>query len=113
VALSMQGNSWQLFFNTHALVLVLGGTLTILIMSTPGQALRNLLSAIRAIFKRKSKIDDFRGDLETLIQARTLPRKSSNKLINYAAELWEQGIDPDLFIVLLSQRRDDLERGYL
>lgn len=113
VFFSMNGNSWPLYFNAHALIIVLGGTLTILLMSSPGETLRNLFSAIVELFHRSQKLDHFRDEFNELMQKRSLRVNSRNALINYAAELWAQGVEPELFIVLVSQRRDELERGYV
>jgi chemotaxis protein MotA len=35
--------------------------------------------------------------------------KSNHHFISYAQELWNQGIDPELFIVLMSQKKAELE----
>ncbi len=113
IYISMEGASWALYANVHALVIVLGGTLAILIMSSPSEALRNLVFAVRDVFKKSQKMENYRQDFQELMQKRTLGSKSQNELINYAAELWEQGIEPELFIILISQRRDELERGYI
>src|SRR5690606_26967501 len=64
------------------------------------------------LFRKSQRIDEFRSEFQALMKDRALRQPSVNPLINYAAELWGQGIDPELFIVLISQRRDELERGH-
>lgn len=112
VFLSMQGSSWSLYFNMHALVIVVGGTVAILVMSSPGEALKSLTHAVIDLFRKPQRIEHFSTQFEELVRRKTLSQATRNPLINYAAELWAQGVEPELFIVLLSQRRDELERGY-
>ncbi len=113
VYLSMQSGSWSMYFNQHAITVVLGGTITILIMSSPWSALKNLGRAIFEVFGKPQNIQDYRTEFQSLMKNRSLSAPSKNELIHYAQELWEQGVDPELFIVLVSQRREELERGYI
>jgi chemotaxis protein MotA len=113
IYLSMSEGSWRLYVNIHAMVLVVAGTATILVMSTPADALRNLWKAVMDAFKETSSVNDLKGDFAQLVKTRSLTSPSKNPLINYAADLWEQGTEPELFIVLVSQRRDEFERGYI
>ncbi len=113
VWLSLGDASLKLYLNAHAIIIVFGGTLTILIMSSPYDALRNLVSATKELFQRGQRVEHFQEQFRELMQKRSLAEKSRNQLVNYAAELWEQGIEPELFIVLLSQKREELERGYI
>jgi chemotaxis protein MotA len=113
IYLSVKNESFSLYFNTHALVIVLGGTVTILIMSSPAQTLRNLLYAIGDLFRPQHKIESFKNDFVELSKSKMLRNMSRNRLINYAVELWSQGVEPELFIVLISQRREELERAHI
>lgn len=113
VFFSMEQNSWALYFNAHALVMVLGGTVTILIMATPGATLKNLWIATRDILRPVQNVGQLHLAFKDLQRNRALSTPTRNPLISYAAELWAQGIEPDLFIVLLAQKRDELERGYI
>lgn len=113
VWMSMEKESWSLYLNHHAIVIVIGGTCTILLMSSPISALKSLWFATLDLFGRQQNVDQFIPEFNELMQNRSLSRKSRNELINYAAELWAKGIDPELFIVLISQRCDELSRTYL
>lgn len=108
---SMGKESLALYVNAHALGIVIGGTLAILIMSSPWDALRKLALSILDLFKAPQRLEHLGGDIQELIRNRSLSQKSKNGLINYASELWTNGVDPELFIVLISQRREELERG--
>lgn len=112
VALSMRGNSWALYLNMHAFTIVVGGTFTILIMASPKEALKNLVSALVDVFKPTQRVGNYSQEFQDLVQFKSLRIPSKNPLINYASELLVQGVDPELFIVLVSQKRDELERGY-
>lgn len=113
VAFSLKDSSISLFFNLHAVIIVIGGTIAALVMSTPLDTLRSIIKATRELFHKAQRVSDFREEFNELMARKSLRNKSSNELINYAVELWEQGTEPELFIVLVSQRRDDLERGYV
>lgn len=110
---SMKLDAWALYLNAHAIIIVWGGTFTILVMSTPSNTLRNLYYSVSELFKKTQTITLFTSEFKELMQKKTLQIPSPNPLIRYASELWEQGVDAELFIVLISQRRDELERGYI
>lgn len=110
---SMKGSSWSLYFNMHAILIVVGGSFAVLIMSSPALALRNLGTVFLNLFKPSISVDAYRREFQELMQNKVLSSPSTNPLINYASELWEQGLDPELTIILLSQKREELERGYI
>jgi chemotaxis protein MotA len=113
VYLSLGKESLALYANYHALIIVVGGTVTILLMSSPAEALRRLVTATGDLFKASQKLEHFRAEFQELTQHRSLSTKSKNELINYSVELWASGVEAELFIVLVSQRREELERGYI
>ena len=110
---SMQSDSWSMYINMHSIVIVLCGTATILIMSSPWSALKNLAYATSDLFRKPKSIHDLRSEFRSLMKNKSHNSQSKNELIQYAQELWQQGIEPELFIVLVSQRREELERGYI
>ncbi|RYZ56259.1 MAG: hypothetical protein EOP07_12815 [Proteobacteria bacterium] len=110
---SMKGSSWALYFNMHAILIVVGGSVAVLIMSSPALALKNLGTVFLNLFKPSISVDSYRREFQELMQNKVLSTPSKNALINYASELWEQGLDPELTIILLSQKREELERGYI
>ena len=105
---SIEG-SWKAYWQIHSLVIVFGGTAAILVFSTPGPVLKSLWQSLKEILKKETTIIEFTQVLNSLSQNRTQAHKSHHPLISYAQDLWSQGIDPDLFIVLLSQKRKELE----
>ena len=113
IALSMGESSWRLYTNAHSMIIVGGGTVAILVMSSPREALENLFHAIVDLLKGASRLGHFKEDFKELVQRRSVAKPSKNALINYATELWAQGVEDDLFVVLLSQRREELERRYI
>jgi chemotaxis protein MotA len=113
LVLSTPLNSWGLYVNSHSMMIVLGGTVGILAFATPSLVLKNLLKAIGDLFRKDPDLKSHKAELERLIQDRTLSRKSSNELINYAAELWQAGTSQEMFQVLISQKKDKLENQML
>lgn len=105
---SVEG-SWKAYFQVHSIIIVFGGTAAILIFSTPGVVLKSLWNSCKEIFKKEQTILEFSQILSSLSTNRSQGNKSHHPLISYAQDLWGQGIDPDLFIVLLSQKRKELE----
>ncbi|MEY4066264.1 MAG: hypothetical protein RIR26_2472 [Pseudomonadota bacterium] len=113
VSLSMGKESMKLYANHEALLMVAGGTIAILVMSSPAETLKRLFRAIRSAFGPQQKISHYQAEFDELMQKKSLSEKSENELINYAVELWSGGIEAELFVNLVSQKRDELERGYL
>lgn len=105
---SVEG-SWAAYYQMHSIVIVFGGTAAILVFSTPAPVLKSLWKSLKEIYQKEPTISIYTSELNQLSQNRVQNLKSSNPLISYAQDLWAQGIDPDLFIVLLSQKRKELE----
>ena len=101
--------SWPLFLNAHAIVVVIGGTIAVLIMATPTKVLKNMMQSLRALWHKTHSLDDYMAEFEELSSTKTLTNMSTNPLINHAVSLWESGVQNDLFIVMLSQKRGELE----
>lgn len=105
---SVEG-SWSAYFQMHSIIIVFGGTAAILVFSTPAPVLKSLWQSLKEIFQKEPTISIYTSNLSQLSLNRAQNLKSTNPLISYAQDLWAQGIDPDLFIVLLSQKRKELE----
>jgi chemotaxis protein MotA len=105
---SVEG-SWAAYFQMHSIIIVFGGTAAILVFSTPAPVLKSLWLSLKEIYQKEPTISIYTSELNQLSLNRSQNIKSSNPLIHYAQDLWAQGIDPDLFIVLLSQKRKELE----
>lgn len=111
-ALSIGGNL-STYFNPHTFIIVLGGTLGVLFFSTSDAVLAGIVRACKDLFSNEKTFNAYKEELIQLAEVQKLSQKSNNPLIQYAQELWEQGIDEELFIALLSQKRFELENHTL
>lgn len=102
----------QLFLQEHSMLLVIGGTGLIFLFSTPPSVIKAVFKSIRHL-RIDEKLGDYEPEFLSLSKTRSLPHRSRNALIAYSQDLWDQGVDADLFVVLLSQRRMELENETL
>ncbi len=109
-AISMGKDNLPLYFNFHSFVLVGLGTVGILFFSNPLLVLKNLLKDIRDLFKKNYDFTDTQKELNQLAKNKTQATTSPDELIRYAQDLWSQGVNQDLFVVLLSQKRKEIEQ---
>ncbi|RYZ61655.1 MAG: hypothetical protein EOP09_19700 [Proteobacteria bacterium] len=107
---SMGVSNLGLYFNFHSAMLVGGGTVAILLFSSPTIVLKHLGRELGSLFKKESKFIDVKSDLVTLSKNKTAMAPSSDELVAYAQDMWSQGIAQDLFVVLLSQKRKEIEQ---
>ncbi len=105
---SMEGN-FTFYLQKHSVLIVLGGTLAIFFFSTPGPAFKRIWRSCSLFFKSEKAFSSYTSDLEQLARDRFAPFESENTLINYAQDLWSQGLADNLFISLLAQKRMELE----
>ena len=113
IYLSVDSSSWGLYINGHSIIIVIVGTLAILAFTTPVSGLKSLFRSVRSLLRPDGRLDELTDDFKALSATRKLPRPSVNELVNHAAELWEQGVTPELFTVLISQKRTELEDKHL
>jgi len=106
---SFESGSLSQYLQWHSIILVIGGSLGILVLSNPPGVLKSLFKALLSFFKPDDTLSVYEHELRSLSTNKEQGAKSKNKLIAYAAELWEQGIDPELFVALLSQKKRELE----
>jgi len=105
---SLEGKA-QNYVQFHSVIIVLGGTVAILVFSAPGPVLKSLWKNLVDLTKTDETVELYRNDIIKLSVSREDKLRTTHKLISYAQELWRQGVDSDLFIVLLSQKRRELE----
>ncbi len=98
------------YFNTHSLLLICGGSVTILLMSNPNLVLKNLMTELAGLFKEDYKLSLVTDDLVKLSQNKFDKLQSQDPLISYAQDLWTQGLPHETFILLVSQKRKELEQ---
>lgn len=102
-------SDFNIYLQLHSFMIVVVGTFSILLYSTPFKSLKSLWNSIKALFKAEESFDDFTEDLKKIASNKNTELKNSHPLLEYASQLWAQGLDPDLFVPLLSQKRRDLE----
>jgi len=107
---SMGVNNIPLYFNFHSALIVGGGTAAILIFSSPPTVLKHLLRELSGLFKDPVDFKGVRDELIRFAKSREEQPPSSVELIAYAQDLWLQGISQDLFVVLLSQKKQEIEQ---
>ncbi|MFP5518873.1 MAG: MotA/TolQ/ExbB proton channel family protein [Bdellovibrionia bacterium] len=108
LALSIEGDLKN-YFVMHSIIIVMGGTAAILVFSTPNAVLKSLWINLKSMLKNEDTVIMYKEEILQISQSRVLAKKSAHPLIAYAQDLWAQGVDPDLFIVLLSQKRKEIE----
>ncbi len=101
--------SWPIFLNLHSIVVVIVGTIGVFALSTPTKVLGNIRRAVKDLMRKPQSVDEFWPEFNELAKTKNLDTPSKNKLINTAINLWESGVSTDLFIVMLSQKRNHLE----
>ncbi|HRO67687.1 MAG TPA: MotA/TolQ/ExbB proton channel family protein [Pseudobdellovibrionaceae bacterium] len=108
--LSMGFGNLPLYFNWHSLLLVGGGTVAIFAFSTPVSVLSGLFKEVRELFGKGTSFTDVRSNLIDLAKSRDRSLSFNDELTLYAQDLWTQGISQDLFVVLISQKRKEIEQ---
>ncbi len=97
------------YMNFHSVLVVVGGTLAVFAIGSPGAIIRAVFHIILALFKPRRTLEDAHAELMQLANNRSGLSASKDPLIQYAIDLWERGVDPNTFQALLSQFRDKLE----
>lgn len=108
--MSMGIQNIPIYFNFHSAVLVGGGTIAVLLFATPMPVLMNLKDQIKNLFAKTKDLENVQAELVQLAKNRTKQITSAEALIVYAQDLWMQGVEHELFIVLISQKRKELEQ---
>src|SRR5690606_5002734 len=65
-------------------------------------------TAVKGLFQKDESIESVKDQLVQLGQNKIASVQTNNLLVQYASDLWTQGMDPNLFIVLLSQKKNEL-----
>lgn len=100
----------HLYFNLHSLILVAGGTATIFLFSNPWITIKHLYKSFHQFWSPDESYDQLKNKLISLAKNKNTQIQTKNELANYAQDLWLQGVSQDLFVVLLSQRRKEIEQ---
>lgn len=107
---SMGIGNLPLYFNPHSILIVFGGTLALLFFGNPSKILIDLVKELRMLWTGSIDFSDARETLVRLAKDRGAASDQPDELIDYAKDLWAQGIAQDLFVVLLSQKRTEIEQ---
>ena len=98
----------RIFVNLHSIILVFFGTLAILAFSTPLSELKNLGKSLLELLKKEPNGVQIKKDLLEISKNRNSPVDSQNSLILYAQELWQKGVDQEVFVRLVSNFLNEL-----
>lgn len=101
----------ETLMNPEALILVAAGSVGVLVLSAPSRQLGNLFKIVFGAFAPEISERDIEKNLLSLAKNKTKNVGKSHPLISYAQELWETGVEPDLFMILLEHRLEDVKRG--
>lgn len=110
---SLAGVDAHIFLNSHSIILVVIGTFGILAFSTPGSDL--LLLCRNLIDLRKEEFSEHRIHQNLILLSNNKNKRveAEHPLIKYSQDLWEQGLDPQMFGVLLRQKLEELNNKEL
>lgn len=98
------------FMNAHAIVLVMVGTVAVFLMSSPRSEVLAVLRSFAGLFKGKHNLDELRAHLMEISKNRGDAKVGRHELIDSAMKLWEQGVEPSLFEMLLRQKLEEVNR---
>jgi chemotaxis protein MotA len=107
--LSLSGSRPEQYFQLHSAYIVGLGTLTVLFLTTPLSSVIELFKSMFSLYRIEKTLANFEDEIKRLHANRANAATSSHPLIAYGQQLWEQGVSQDLFVVLLSERRSELE----
>lgn len=105
---SMEADSWGMYLQGHALTIVLLGTVAVLIFSNPTRNLKNLFGSIMGLFKPDLQLHSLSSQIKYLTARKTSKIETSDPLLKYASDLWDQGVDSKLFETLLKQKKNEI-----
>jgi len=108
IGFGMTVDSISPFLNMRAIIMVIGGTAAALALGNPTYVLRQIVLSTWDLLATKRHDRKLRDEIIELSHKRSLSGKAQNPLISYVQELWEQGLNKELTIALLQQRKIDL-----
>jgi chemotaxis protein MotA len=98
------------YLNFHAIAIVIGGTISIFLFANPAHVMNHLLKDLKNLFLPHSDLKKIDNELLLLAKNRTKDLSIKDELVEYAQDLWKQGVAQELFVVLLSQKRQEIEQ---
>lgn len=107
--LATSGANINQYFQTHSFWLVGFGSVALLFLIFPTSAIKNLYYSVKSLFQNDLSLTSFSDSIKKLSQNKQSTVTEKNEIIEYAQLLWDQGVGADMFIVLLSEKRNELE----
>jgi chemotaxis protein MotA len=108
---SLYGLDIRVFFNIHSMVLVIFGTIAILALCTPVDQIRIVINSLLDLVRPDIEVADVRDDLLKVFKNRNASIKSKSPMILYAQDLWQKGVDHDVFIRLTNSYMNEIHSG--
>jgi chemotaxis protein MotA len=103
-----KGTTFKEILNPHALSMVFLGTLAVLAISNSALGLRTFWRGIRRMFQAEPSLVSLNRAILKLNHDRNANFATVHPLIGYAQELWESGVDDQLFSTLLHSRFSEI-----
>ena len=98
------------FLNFHSFVIVIVGTAAAVALSAPLETISGLIKATLKMGKSITPKKTITDTLYALVENRNTPVDVKiHPLINMAKDMWEQGIEQELFEELMEQRLEDMK----
>lgn len=108
----LNGADSRIFLNGHSFMLVGGGTVLVLLMSSPWQELQLLAQGIGQLFGTDLAPSRLQRALVAVAKGDRSAANAVHPLMRRAREMWEQGVEHDLFESLLHQHLDELNQSF-
>lgn len=109
---AMHGVEIKHFLNMHSFIIVMVGSLAALLMSSPLESIKLMFKKVISLLRKDTSRSDIHETLMKIVSDKSY--KSNNvhhPLIDYAQDLWEQGVERHLFEELLEQRLEEIKVG--
>lgn len=110
-AYALFGASLEVMLNPHSVILVGLGTCFIFGLATPSEEIFGLFRCLKKVFTRDLSLESLNTHLLSLMKNRSQTHGTEHPLIKYAQDLWEQGLDSEMFSILLTQRLEELNHS--
>ena len=94
--------------NPHSIILVIGGTMGVLLLSVPMRDVIQMFHMAYQLWKPERDSRQIHKNLLDLAARKTAKVTTSHPLLRYAQELWEQGVDNEIFSFLMNHRRQEV-----
>lgn len=104
----LSGVDLKIFLNLHSLLLVFVGTAGVFAVSTPPEGVSSVVQSLLSLLKRRQTTKEVNEQLIAVNRKKDVKLERPHTLIAYAQELWEKGIEPEMFQALLVRRAHEM-----